>query len=96
MAAVYHFKLCRAILVGFRNQLRRDGVCKDGFVGMLASAMEGEEVPAVLPCFHLTNNKGYILKVHIESDKVFSGRHDRTATGPGVGEGCEEEGIIML
>ena len=96
MAAVYHFKLCRAILVGFRNQLRRDGVCKDVFVGMLESGMEGEEVPAVLPCFHLTNDKGSILKVQIESDKVFPGRLDRTATGPGFGEGCEEEGIGIL
>ena len=71
MAAVYHFKFCRAILVGFRNQLRKDGVCKDGFVGMLESGMEGKEVPAVLPCFLLTNDKGSILKVQIEIDKVF-------------------------
>ena len=28
-AAIYHFKLCKAILRGFRNQLRRDGVCQD-------------------------------------------------------------------
>ena len=71
MAAVYHFKLCRAILGGFRNQLRKDGVCKDGFVGMLESRMEGEEVPVASPCFLLTNDKGSILKVQIESDKVF-------------------------
>ena len=35
MAALYHFKLCRAILVGVRKQLKKDGVCKEGFVGML-------------------------------------------------------------
>ena len=35
MASIYHFKLCRAILVGFCRQLQADGVCKDGFVGML-------------------------------------------------------------
>jgi hypothetical protein len=29
MAAIYHFKLCRAILVGFRRQLKADGICKD-------------------------------------------------------------------
>jgi hypothetical protein len=28
-AAIYHFKLCRAILVGFRNQLKVDGCYKD-------------------------------------------------------------------
>ena len=71
MAAVYHFKLCRAIRVGFRNQLRKDGVCKDGFVGMLESGMEGQDLPAVLPCFHLTNDKGSVLKVQVEGDKVF-------------------------
>ena len=71
MAAVYHFKLCRAIPVGFRSQLRKDGVCKDGVVGMLRSGMEGQEVPAVLPCFHLTNDKGSILKVQVEGDEIF-------------------------
>ena len=35
MAAIDHFKLCRAILVGFRNQLKVDGVCRDGFIGLL-------------------------------------------------------------
>ncbi len=35
MAGIYNFKLCRAILVGFRRQLKADGLCKDGFVGML-------------------------------------------------------------
>ena len=46
MAAVYHFKLCRAILVGFRKQLQKDGICRDGFVGMLEKT---EDVPPVLP-----------------------------------------------
>ena len=27
MAAIYHFRLCRAILVGFRRQLKADGIC---------------------------------------------------------------------
>ena len=71
MAAVYHFKLCRAILVGFRNQLRKDGVCKDGFIGMLESGMERQEVPAVLLCFRLTNDKGSVLNVQVEGDNVF-------------------------
>ena len=45
---MYHFKLCRAILVGFRRQLKRNGICKDGFVGMLESKMEKTEVQPIL------------------------------------------------
>ena len=71
MAALYHFKLCRAIVVGLWNQLRKDGVSKNGFISMLESGMENREVPAVVPRFHLTNDKGSILKVQIEGDKVF-------------------------
>ena len=40
MAAMYHFKVCCAILVGFRNQLTRDGKCKEDFIGMLDSLRE--------------------------------------------------------
>ena len=77
MVAVYHFKLCRAIIVGVRNKSRKDGVCKDGFIGMLESGTEKQEVPAVLPCLHLTNDKGSILKVQVEGDNVFrDGRLD--------------------
>ena len=50
LAAMYHFKLCRAILVGFRRQLKFDGVCKDGFARMLDSEMEKAED---LPVLHL-------------------------------------------
>ena len=71
MVAVCRFKLCRAILVGFRNQLRKDGVCRDGFIGMLESGMEKHEVLVVLPCCRLTNDKGSILKVQVEGDKTF-------------------------
>ena len=38
-AAVYHFKLCRAILVGFRAQLQADGKVMDGNVGMIDEEM---------------------------------------------------------
>ena len=41
LAAMYRFKLCRAFLVEFRRQLKPEGVCKDGFVGML-DAKDGE------------------------------------------------------
>ena len=69
MAALYHFKLCRAILVGFRNQLKKDGVCKEGFVGMLEACPE--EVPATLNCYSLTSSSGHVLKVQIENDQIF-------------------------
>ena len=65
MGAVYHFKLCRAILVGFMNKQRKNEVCKDGFICMLESGMEKQELPAVLPCSHLTNDKGSVLKVQV-------------------------------
>ena len=71
MAALNRFKLRRAIQVVFRNQLRKDGVCKDGFIGMLESGMERQELPAVLPCSHLTNGKGSVSNVQGEGDKTF-------------------------
>ena len=36
-AAIYPFRLCKAILQGFRNQLRRDGVMEVNVVGMQVS-----------------------------------------------------------
>ena len=53
MAAIYHFKFCRAILVGFRRQLKADGICKDGFVGMLEAGQEKTEVMPTLPLLHV-------------------------------------------
>ena len=67
MAALYHFKLCRAILVGFRNQLKKDGMCQEGYVGML----EREETPELLSCFNLTSASGHVLKVQIENEQTF-------------------------
>ena len=52
MAAMYHSKLCRAILVGFRRQLKSDGICKDGYVGMLEAGQENTEV-SHLPLLHI-------------------------------------------
>ena len=71
MAALYHFKICRAILVGFRNQLRADGVRKDGFVGMLEAGQEREEIPATVCCYNLTSSNGHVLKKQIDNDKTF-------------------------
>ena len=68
---MYHFKLCRAILVGFRNQLRSDGICRDGYIGMMEASMEDEDVPTVLPCFNLTNGKGISVKVQVEGGQIY-------------------------
>ena len=44
MAAVYPAKLCRAILSGFRDQLKRDGYLINGVVGMQEVGIVVEEV----------------------------------------------------
>ena len=67
MAAVYHFKLCRAILVGFRDQLRKDGTYVDGFVGLLESRTVREK----LPVYKLTDVDGAVLHVQVEGDHLF-------------------------
>ena len=61
-AAVYDFKLCRAILVGFRDQLRADGLYKDGFMGMLED--RGER-PDALPVLQLSCAGGNVLQVQV-------------------------------
>ena len=53
MTAIYHFKLCRAILVGFRRQLKADGVCRDGYVGMLEAGQVKTEVMPIMPVLHV-------------------------------------------
>ena len=68
MAAVYHFKLCRAILVGFRKQLQKDGLCRDGFVGMLEKT---ESVPLVWPCRMFSSKHGEVLKIQVEGDQTY-------------------------
>ena len=67
MAAVYDFKLCRAILVGFRDQLRHDGLCKHGFIGMMEDSCETE----LVPIYHLTDTDGSVLKVQIEGAETY-------------------------
>ena len=67
MAAVYHVKLCRAILVGFHRQLQQDGTCKDGFAGMLDKELESEQ----LPIYSFTSNIGKDLNLRIENDETY-------------------------
>ena len=66
--ALYHFKLCRAMIVGFCKQLQKDGLCRDGFVGMVEKT---ESVPLVLPCLMLSNKHGKVLKVQVEGDQTY-------------------------
>ena len=64
---MYHFKLCRAILVGFRRQLQSDGKCGAGFVIMLNSCMQNCKVLPVLQI-------GYgdrIFEVKIDDDTIY-------------------------
>ena len=63
MAAIYHFKLCRAILVGFRRQLKVDGICKDGYVGMM-------EAEPIVPLLHV-GSCDQILDVEIDGGVVY-------------------------
>ena len=63
MAAIYHFKLSRAILVGFRRQLKADGICKDGFVGML-------EAEPIVPLLHVALGD-HILDVEIDGGVIY-------------------------
>ena len=64
MAAVCAFKLCRAILVGFRNQLRVDGKYQyqDGSVGILESFSREQED---FDHYRLSDSSGAILHVRI-------------------------------
>ena len=42
LAAAYHFKLCRAILVGLRRQLDKDGVCRQNEGGVTDGSWESD------------------------------------------------------
>ena len=80
MAVIYHFKLCRAILVGFRRQLTADGVCKDGFVGMLDAGQEKTEVlPSIVPLLHVGLG-GQTLDVEVDGSPIY--RDDLTGQIP--------------
>ena len=66
MAAIYLFKICRAILVGLRKQLKADGLCGDGYVGLLEAGQEKTEDP----CYHV----GYasqVFEVEIDGTSIY-------------------------
>ena len=66
MAAVYAFKLCRAILVGVRNQLRADGKYQDGFVGMMESFDREQEE---FDTYRLCDTSGAIFHIRVASNE---------------------------
>ena len=66
-AAVYHFKLCKAILAGFRDQLRKDGTYVDGCVGLMESRADSED----LPVYKLYGQDGAILHVQVGNEPVY-------------------------
>ena len=73
-AAVYDFKLCRAILAGFRDQLRHDGLYKDGFMGLMedrADRPNSDTNAETIPIYHLTSSNGSVLRVAIQGDEIF-------------------------
>ena len=53
MAAIYHFKLCRTILLGFRRQSKADGVRRDVFGGMLEAGQVKTEVMPIMSVLHV-------------------------------------------
>ena len=56
--------MSRAVLVGLRNQMWRDGTYKDGFVGFPEAGQEQE----ALPTLRLTGPDGFVLAVQIENE----------------------------
>ena len=67
LAAVYHFKLCRAILVGMRRQLDRDGKTRPGDVGMLDDGWDGECADHGGDARQLVGRNGCVLNINMAS-----------------------------
>ena len=76
MVAIYHSKLCQAILVGFRRQLKADGICKDSFVGMM-------EPPVSSP----SGDSGD-FRVAVDDAEDGGALYDTAGDGFKVAEGC--------
>ena len=54
--------------MGFRDQLRCDGLYKDGFMGILED--RGEK-PDLIPVLHIGASDGSILKVQVQDSEIF-------------------------
>ena len=68
MAAVDAFKLCRAILVGFRNQLRKDGKYTDGFIGVMESFDREQET---YDTYRLCDSSGAVFHVRVANEATY-------------------------
>ena len=68
MAAIYHFKLYRAILVGFQRQRKAGAilVCQDGCIGLLEAGQDHTEVP---PCLHMGLGD-HVLDVEVDGGPI--------------------------
>ena len=66
MTAIYHFTLCRTILAGFGRQLKHDGICRDGYVGMLEAGQEKTEAP----CYHV-GYAGQVFEIDIDGTPIY-------------------------
>lgn len=68
MAAVYSFKLCRAILVEFRNQLRADEKYEDGFVGIMESFDREQET---FDHYRLCDTSGEVFHIRVANEPIY-------------------------
>ena len=66
LAAIYNFKLCRAILAGFRKQMTMDGRCEVGMIGLQPEAERCDEMPLLHVGF-----TGAVYKVQAERENVY-------------------------
>ena len=57
-------------MVGFRRQLKADGICKDGYVGMLEASQENSEVVSPLPLLHVGCGD-HLLDVEIDGGVIY-------------------------
>ena len=78
---MYHFRLCKAILTGFRDQLRADGTYKDGFAGLVETGKEREAMALmsvqISPevgsdrVYQLKDKNGSIMNVQNNSEAIY-------------------------
>ena len=78
---MYHIQFCKAILTGFRDQLRADGTYKDGFVGLMETGQQREAIVVMSAeiaseegtdkVYQLRDKSGSIMNLQIRSDTVY-------------------------
>ena len=68
-AAIYPFRLCRAILKGFRDQMVVDGRLQPGSVGLNSVFLDERDVDSSI--LSIGNRYGELLKVKVENEEIF-------------------------